>query len=217
MIWRLFMFKKLLPLLFLFAGLQVNAAVIYEQGAGTETTGGLSGSNAFSKGFHIYQDFSVGQDVTLGAIKFNAYNKANTVPITGMHAQVFSNSAGTVGDLLYDFSYSGNKTGTKTGVAMGFDLVDYTFDVTEFDLTVGDYWLALNVTPNQSNMHWTMIASGQNNYGSYRNTGGGNTGLSGMSGENTFSLLSAPVPEPSIIALFALGLVGIGFARRRQS
>ena len=26
-----------------------------------------------------------------------------------------------------------------------------------------------------------------------------------------------PVPEPSIIALFALGLVGIGFARRRQS
>ncbi len=25
-----------------------------------------------------------------------------------------------------------------------------------------------------------------------------------------------PVPEPSIIALFALGLVGIGFARRRR-
>jgi hypothetical protein len=25
------------------------------------------------------------------------------------------------------------------------------------------------------------------------------------------------VPEPSIIALFALGLVGVGFARRRQS
>lgn len=28
---------------------------------------------------------------------------------------------------------------------------------------------------------------------------------------------AADVPEPSIIALFALGLVGIGFARRRQS
>jgi hypothetical protein len=27
----------------------------------------------------------------------------------------------------------------------------------------------------------------------------------------------AEVPEPSIIALFGLGLVGIGFARRRQS
>jgi hypothetical protein len=27
----------------------------------------------------------------------------------------------------------------------------------------------------------------------------------------------ATVPEPSIIALFALGLVGIGFARRHQS
>ena len=26
-----------------------------------------------------------------------------------------------------------------------------------------------------------------------------------------------PVPEPSIIALFAAGLFGIGFARRRQS
>jgi hypothetical protein len=29
--------------------------------------------------------------------------------------------------------------------------------------------------------------------------------------------ISTTVPEPSIIALFALGLVGIGFARRRQS
>jgi hypothetical protein len=38
---------------------------------------------------------------------------------------------------------------------------------------------------------------------------GGNTG--------TFLVRAAAVPEPSIIALFALGLVGIGFARRRQS
>jgi hypothetical protein len=28
---------------------------------------------------------------------------------------------------------------------------------------------------------------------------------------------AAPVPENSIIALFGLGLVGVGFARRRQS
>jgi hypothetical protein len=37
-------------------------------------------------------------------------------------------------------------------------------------------------------------------------------------GRGTFLVrTAAAVPEPSIIALFALGLVGIGFARRRQS
>ena len=33
----------------------------------------------------------------------------------------------------------------------------------------------------------------------------------------TGNVINATVPEPSIITLFGLGLVGLGFARRRQS
>jgi hypothetical protein len=43
----------------------------------------------------------------------------------------------------------------------------------------------------------------------------------GLSGGDLFAKVNvsftSAVPEPSIIALFGLGLVGIGFARRRQS
>jgi hypothetical protein len=36
-------------------------------------------------------------------------------------------------------------------------------------------------------------------------------------GETTLTIETAAVPEPSIIVLFAVGLFGLGFARRRKA
>jgi hypothetical protein len=189
MIWRLFMFKKLLPLLFLFAGFQVNAGIIYnvdlDHGAGS----------VFG---------TIETDGTIGALSIGNVINVNlsmqSSLIGGGNLQTFS-SFGTDGSLF-----------TASSTDLNFDFINNTngwFTIVWFLDTVSNttnYW-CLNGSAGSCDGNNSASSLG------YGAQGRDNT----IAGITTIASTAVTVPEPSIIALFALGLVGIGFARRRQS
>jgi hypothetical protein len=190
------MFKKLLPLLFLFTGFQVNAAIIQVDVIDTTNvvlslSGTLNGPIPPGALGILFIDtpvpistsssasFITG-DAMIGALSIYKIYSGYSNPPYGGSLQVRGSANGndpfSVGDIL-------------SGVAEVTFISDHGMTQSMFDGSgVGIYWGSL---PSSST------------YGT-------------LQGYAT-SYDSNAVPEPSTIALFGLGLVGIGFARRRQS
>jgi hypothetical protein len=199
------MLKKLLPLIFLFAVFQANAQVI-------TTTSDYAGFYTDLKG-PITTPFSAAHPV-------NGYD--NMAAVTG-EADVYYSNFDHVGSWSHRLGpayftlnslFIGAAWGNIDAVIAGYldDVVIYSKDI---KLTISPTDLLLDWTgidqftvtrdistfvATQSTC--TALGCNQATYGSFR---------------INEALTPATVPEPSIIALFGLGLVGIGFARRRQS
>jgi hypothetical protein len=190
MIWRLFMVKKLLPLLFLFAGFQANATLIDNGDFSTDVESGLD-----------WLDWTLTLDKTQA--------EALTM-FSGYGWRVATDTEAD--ELIFNqFGLSVN----SSGVAYGSGSSSFVADRSRFIDLLG------------------MTHSGVATYASIEGYG-----LVGPSDSQVFSnhapgsygvvnlhanwmgvalVKVAAVSEPAIIALFSLGLVGIGFARRRQS
>jgi hypothetical protein len=188
MIWRLFMFKKLLPLLFLFAGFQVNAGIIYnvdlDHGAGS-----VFGT--------IETDGTIGVLFLANVINVNLSMQSSLIGGGNLQSFTTFQTAGSLftassSDLSFDFNGNNN----------------------------GAYSLAwFQDTVTGTNNYWCLNGSGGgcDNNKSASSIGYSTGQVSTITGLSKIASTTVTVPEPSIIALFALGLVGIGFARRRQS
>jgi hypothetical protein len=181
--------KKLLPILFLFAGFQANAAVITSA--------------------------DVYDDGTLEWLHFN-----HTIAKT---------AAGSL-ELFSDDGFR-MATGTQARemVSSWFGLPDtfrgiesYTLDeqraafIAEFRPT-HNYAMAMveglgmfGANGIQIRSHWNNAQYGQGGWDHW-------TGYLMVRDSAGINQNATEVPEPSIIALFGLGLVGIGLARRRRS
>lgn len=178
-----------------------QAAVVFENG----TNGDFwSGNNPFTYQ-QVLNSFSLSSDATINSLTYNAFTTASTLPVT--QAQVsFYDASHT---LLFSQAL-GISSSTLTGSMSGYSLIDYSINLPSLNLTAGNYYLGLQVSPTQWDMHWSIPNSpslggeygsdGWAHYFRLENTGG------------------APisVPEPSAALLMLLGLAGLAWRRKAK-
>jgi hypothetical protein len=178
------MFKKLLPILFLFAGFQVNTA----------------------HALLLTSELDADAYVTLGS-----YDLAWASPCSD---GILESSCGSV-DLSVQAAY-------------GWSIMDSAlFSSLSVDASTFAVGYSSSNTQLASGINYAKAAGWFTNHGHIDVSDGlnGNWSFVDVADANSYmesivyrKSAGAVVPEPSIIALFGLGLVGIGFAgRRRQS
>jgi hypothetical protein len=249
--------KKLLPILFLFTGFQVNAALIANWNF-DEGTGGVAADSSSSLSNH---------DLTLeGGYSWNTSGKFGNALNTPLGSYGVMNvndvdigSNWTISGWFKDYHLSGDWNTLTRGTSDHQILGEAGSEI----LGVYDNLTATNMRKNDNNFAMTSLASsvwhnivavgaggetdyyingllvGTSNFQSLTDV----NWIGGLGAAQTFAgsiddigiwdeALSSSdilalqsreagmlnsVPEPSLIALFGLGLVGIGFARRRRS
>jgi hypothetical protein len=221
------MFKKLLPLLFLFAGFQVNATVI-----NNVDYGGLPVFNATLTGTTGAGHWRV-NGIQFGAgVDFSA--QFRLVGYAQSHPRLFE----LIDTVLTIGSETSIPFSSPRSVIMGFDIEDrelafeYVAEQDFFNMKLnrwGDIKPPLPYQPPPA-LLW-HIADIVGDYKgdflidplAWSDDGSCDCAVEVQEPDVvSFSIVAVPdpsiiaVPEPSIIALFGLGLVGIGFARRRQ-
>jgi hypothetical protein len=201
------MLKKLIPLVFLFAGFQVNAGIISDydkvtaandgwsvlyQGDGDWTfdmahfLSGITTGTTFALATSSHGDFGTYDlfgSTSLNLLDIRGSIPGDTTPADGAHWYWNHGVVGSMGSLGFT------------------DLAIVGHDIDGVDGIPGD--LRLSWMTSSDDLVGDRGRSGDN--------------LAIGSSWERYVLVQASVPEPSIIALFGLGLVGIGFARRRQS
>ena len=105
---------------------------------------------------------------------------------------------------------------TDTGIDVsGFDVYEYWADISTFTATPDEtYWLSIvNNGGSSSSWYWSFdqpIGIGANGVSTEFGTSWINTG-----DRRAFNLTNE-VPEPTTLALFGIGLAGLGFARKKR-
>jgi len=207
------MFKKLLPLLFLFAGLQVNAAVMFYDDKGAfESSLDSIVIDDYSNTSYTFMNTDAAMSSVLGETDYKSTQYANFNLVQSFDTSYCSGCNGS-----FLLSFTTTSVGTAEGVyGAGFDVLFNSADnpyyafttyadgsTTNDLLSTGFFGITADVLIESIHMGLSGGAK----------TNGGSFALDNL----TIGTIGGQVPEPAIIALFGLGLVGIGFARRRQS
>jgi hypothetical protein len=202
------MFKKLLPLLFLFAGFQANATLIDNGSTTVDTATNLEwldvtatlgeSYNSVIGGFggYIADGYSVATTSQLCVLFGALGDSIANCPDAGVDILAAAN----VAEFIYKF---GDTTVSQPGYAGTFGWYDSGYTLVHGTVGMGCiegsiFFIACAGT----NAAWTdsgglLIDSDSLLFGGWL-------------------VRDASVPEPAIIGLFTLGLVGIGFARRKR-
>jgi len=205
------MFKKFLPILFLFTGFQVNAGVIDSV------------------------------DVTIGGNTYTSFVD-DVSGYTWLDLDNFWGVADTYNSVVNELAGSSFSLATQAQAGSLFSSIGTVASGTEFASVaevVGGNYIGNGSVGADRELIWGVLASdtsdgladwafdlapldgtmrfGSNRIGSLTTLSAYNVRYMDLGAWVVSTTLVAQVPEPSIIALFGLGLVGIGFARRRQS
>lgn len=180
-----------------------NAAVVFENGTNGNFWGG---NNPFTYQL-VTNGFSLAQDSVLTSLTYNAFTTASTVPVSNVLVNLYQNSAGSLGSLLFSQNLTISDV-QLTGYLAGYELTDYSINLPNLALTAGNYFLGLQVSPSQWDMHWSLVS---------------NPAATGQQGSDGYahyfrleSNLATNIPEPSSLLLLSLGLLSLGTASWRK-
>jgi hypothetical protein len=203
--------KKIIAIALLFVGFQANAGVIISP-TGVSTNMGNSFSGNISN--IIAQSGPINPWLS-GVTDYNAYNPSSQ-QTTNNSGEQWWGAAGALGRIDFDL---GGQFLVQTLALWNPNTI---FGVMDFDVLISD-----NATFSSSTNVGSFTSNFSQNFGlefdlvdtvgsfvrfNVTSVYGGRANLSEVAFE-----AAAAVPEPSIIALFALGIFGIGFANRNPA
>jgi hypothetical protein len=224
------MFKKLLPILFLFTGFQANAALIGNLTFdGTYISGG--GRTYLDLSEYVRWDYQTAYNATQVGGAYEDFRIANTADADNFIGLLFGANADncsavdrvasndTCGTLAQYAGWASviNRRVMHSSADVGFKFLADESITHEVGLTImhnrptGRY----NSTPTRTvtqHEEWGTVWEADRLGNLTDNTGQ-------IIGKTAWLMVRGPiaaVPEPSIIALIGLGIFGLGFARRRR-
>jgi hypothetical protein len=201
------MFKKLLPLLFLFAGFQANATLIDNGSTTVDTATNLEWLDVTATLGESYNSVIGG----FGGYIADGYSVATTSQLCVLF--------GALGDSIANCPDATIVLDAANAAEFIFKFGDTTVSLSGYAGTFGWFdsgYVSLHDTVGLGCIEGSTLL---------RACAASNTASTMDAWANTdwkvdlvggWLVRDASVPEPAIIALFTLGLVGIGFARRKR-
>lgn len=183
-----------------------NAGLIVDNGTDIVNIGGSCSSCGTS--FQAFDDFTLSQDYNLDYLDIDF----STLNYDNVEFSIWNN---TLSEKLFSYNYSWAAGTFITNVNPGFNNVTVTLDLGSSSLTAGTYYLSLLGTDTYvmlsgTGTHLQFSTAGLSDYSTQ-------TGWE-MTSDLHFRLYSetTEVPEPSTLAIFALGIMGLAARRFKK-
>jgi hypothetical protein len=215
--------KKILGMfVFLLMSASVNAAALYDSGQATENSYKCVAEGCIgSTEWWVISEFTADDAWDITGFEFFATDFNDNNP----NGEGISNYVSTSweiisGDDPYGEALYSGTTAASTSTSYSFtDLFGDSFDVISFlisDLEIqlesGTYFLAEHHDFSDESQ-FTVLETDQNDIYYHTDREGDR-----FTGENTHVVqIIGTVPEPALIAIFGLGLVGLGFFRKKKN